>query len=428
MRAWTPRTILVIGFVVFVLYGFPGFMSTDSFNQLVEARTGEYSNAHPPFMAFQWTVLDAIVSGPILMLLLQGGLLLAGLYALVREYVAPRAAAVTTVALFWFPANLAVMAVIWKDSQMAAYLVAGTALMLSTDRRKRVLGLVLVSAGCAFRHNGFAAAMPLVGLLFVWNPAHRWWRRYLIAGGAAIAVWLAAVLVNQALTVKEMNLTPTYADIVGVLAYCPDRTDEDLRHVLRDTPLLVTTNIQATARRLYSPRNSYYLSRGPDRMFDQAVTPQQLAALDRAWRQLITEEWRAYLAHRTRMFEELLGLSEAELWSPVYFLFVELPEHADKIQHDASHSELQWKLYHRMTWLVNETPFFDPWFYAALSLCLLVFFCRERLPFALIVSGLLYELSFFPTAGTPDNRYSHWMTVCTCVALVLIVIRRMKTR
>ena len=86
MRAWTPRSILAIGFVGFVLYGFPGFMSTDSVNQLHEARTGLYSNAHPPLMAAQWTVLDAIVSGPLLMLLLQGGLMLWGLYALLRAH------------------------------------------------------------------------------------------------------------------------------------------------------------------------------------------------------------------------------------------------------------------------------------------------------------------------------------------------------
>ncbi|HMG22717.1 MAG TPA: hypothetical protein VK607_15390, partial [Kofleriaceae bacterium] len=120
-----PAAILTVGSCLFLLYAFPGFMSSDSVLQIAEARTAVFSNAHPPIMAAEWRVLECFVAGPILMLVLQGALFLAGLHAILCHALAPRRAAVAAVALLLFPPILTTMAVIWKDSQMAAYLLAG---------------------------------------------------------------------------------------------------------------------------------------------------------------------------------------------------------------------------------------------------------------------------------------------------------------
>lgn len=421
-----PRTILAVGFVVLVIFAFPGFMSTDSVAQLDQARTRLYNNAHPPLMAFLWGLLDAVVAGPLLMLLAQVALFLGGLYGILRQVLAPRAAAITAVAILWFPPIAGIMAVVWKDCQMAAYLMAGFALLLSPRRRVRLGGLLLITAACAFRHNAFAASVPLVGLAFEWQPGARWWKRYLIAGVAAVATFAAATVVNRALVVEEVHMTPAYTDIVGVLAFSAPRTDEDLRHVLRDTPLLVTEEIHATARRLYDPRNSYHLTRGDDRMFDDATTPVQQAALARAWKEMIVGDPHAYLSHRLEVFKELLGLSERGLWSPVFFGFVEHPDQAKAIGHDAAPSTFQLRIHERFVRLIEETPVFAPWMYGILAIVFLLAFARDRISVTLLVSGLLYELSFFPTAGTPDCRYSHWMITCTVLAGVIIFVRRLE--
>ncbi len=408
-----------------MLYAFPGFMSSDSVDQLYEARTREFNNAHPPLMAALWGVLDMLVTGPLLMLLAQAALFLGGSYGVIRQVLAPRPAAVAAVGLLLVPPVLSTMAVIWKDSQMAAYLLAGTAAMLSPRRGVRIGGLALISAACAFRYNGFAAAVPLVGFGFEWRPGLRWWKRYLISGAAAIAVVVLAFGVNRALTVEEAHMTPAYGDIVGVLAFTGDRTDADLRQVLRDTPLVVTRDIQATARRLYDPRNSYHLTTGPQRMFDGAATPLHQQALARAWKELIRGDLEAYLSHRRAMFAELLGLSDRGLWGPVYLGFTEFPDHPDYIEHDTNPSTFQVDVHDVLVRLAEDTPLFAPYLYAVLALIFLVAFSRDRISFTLLVSGLLYELSFLPTAGTPDCRYSHWMITCTCLAAVVIFVRRL---
>jgi hypothetical protein len=420
----SPRAIAGIGYALFLLYAFPGYMSNDSVVQLVEARRGWFTDGHPPIMAAEWRLLDALVSGPLLMLLLQSALFLVGVIAILRRWLSPRAAALAGACVLLFPPVMTPMAVIWKDAQMAAYLVVGVAALLSERRRNRVLGLVLVTVGCAFRHNGFAASVPLVFVLFELTPGRRWWARYALSLVAAVLSVGVALGVDHVLADEHHAITPAFGDIEGVLEFTHDRTDDDLRQVFAGTTLRVTTGIQAHARTIFSPRNSIQVTRGPDRLFDDPKTPAQWAALDRAWKELVLGDVRAYLHFRLAAFAELLGLSDAGLMAPVWNVFLEAPEEIDWIDHQASWSPLQAHVGHVLYWLADDTPLFRPYVYVAIALLLLALCCRDRLTFALLGSGLTYELSFFPAAGTPDYRYSHWLIVCACLAAIVLFVQR----
>lgn len=420
----SSRTILWIGFAVFLVYAFPGYMSNDSVVQLIEGRTRQFTNPHPPIMAAEWGVLDSIISGPVLMLVLQGAAFLLGCAAVLRRSLPPRAAAIAAIAVLLFPPVTTTMAVIWKDSQMAAYLVAGTALLLGLRRSTRLVGLVLVTAGCAFRLNAFAAAVPLVFALFEWRPGLRWFQRYAISLVASVAMMLTASAVNRALTVETTTLTPAYVDIVGVLTFTRDRSDDELRALLRDTPLRPTTDIQAHARKVFSPRNAWLVDHGDDRVFDRAKTDVQADAVTRAWKTLVADDPGAYLAYRIAVFRELIGLTPSDPWSPVFNLFIETADEENWIDHNATWSPAQRQLASAYYWLVYNTPLFRPYVYIAIALVLLALFCRDRLSFALLGSGLTYELSYFPGAATADFRYSHWMIACTCLCIVLLFAQR----
>ncbi|HEU0036474.1 MAG TPA: hypothetical protein VFQ53_37940 [Kofleriaceae bacterium] len=428
LRELPPRIVLAIGYAAFLVYAHPGYMSNDSVVQLLEARSREYSDAHPPIMAAIWSVLDAIVSGPILMLVLQSVLLLGGVYALLRRALGDRAGAWCAIGLLLFPPVLTPMAVIWKDSQMAAWLVAGVAAMTSERPRTRWIGLAMIAIGTAYRHNAFAASVPIVGLLFAWRPGMRWWKRYAISTVVTIVVVAAAFSTTRLLAVHHQRITPAFGDIVGVLTYTHERSDDDLRHVLRGTPLHVTTDIQAHARAIYSPRNYYQVSRGPNRLFDDPVTEEHWQNLDRAWREIVTSDLGAYFTFRWSSYRELLGLSDEPLFAPVWNLFLEGAHQMAAIRHNAMPSRSQFYVGHVMAWLAFETPLFRPYLYVVLALLLVIWLCRDRLTFALLASGLLYELSYFPAAGAPDFRYSHWMIVATCLAAILLVGARLRAR
>ena len=424
VRGASPLTILVIGFSLFVMYAFPGYMSSDPVNQLHEARTGVFSSAHPPIMAEQWRLLEVFVTGPILMLLLQGALFLGGLYRILRRAMSPRAAAVCACAVLLWPPVLTTMGVIWKDAQMAAYLLAGIAALLDARLAVRLLGLVLLTAACAFRHNAAAAVLPVVGLLFVWRPGQRWWLRYPIAVAAFAVVMFVAFRVNAMLTTQSTFLSPFYTDIVGVLYYEDHRSDEDLREVLRGTPLLHDTDIHARARALYAPKTSYQVTRGDDRLFEDPTTPEHIAALTRAWKLLVFNDPLAYLTHRNAVFAELLGLSDEPLWGPVYTRFAESHDQELWIDHQAMNSRIQLVLSHTFYRLATETSLFRPYLYAVIALLLLALCCRDRLSLTILASGLGYELGYWPITSTPDHRYSQWMITCACIAVVLLFAQR----
>jgi len=422
IRDLAPRHVLLLGFALFVLYAFPGYMSTDSVVQLAEARSGQLSDAHPPIMAKEWSVLDAIVSGPLLMIVLQCLLFLGGTYVILRARLAPRPAAWTAIAILLFPPVLTPLGVVWKDSQMAAYLVAGTAAMIQPQLRLRLVGLGLYVVACALRHNAFAAVVPLVFFLFEWRPGVVWWKRVVVLLGAAVLTVGLTFAVTRVLTVRHVKLTPVFTDIAGVLAFGHDRSDAELEQLLGDT-LVVHHDIQAHAKQLWFLRGSWRIAAGEQPLLVYPKSEAQWDTLDRAWKALVFDEPGAYLASHWSRFDDLIATPRAEVWT----FFVEVPAtHPQMVTHLAGPSRLQFKVAAALDWLDENTPLFEPRLYLLVALLLLAVACRDRLTGGLFASGLAYQASFFPVGVDPDYRYSHWMIVTVVLASVILFIERFR--
>ena len=115
LRRATPRQILVAGWLAFMLYAYPGYMSFDSVFQLGEARADHFSDAHPPAMAELWRLVDHVIAGPLGMLLIQSTCFLAAVFLLFRRRIKPQPAALAAIGLQLLPPVASEMAVIWKD-------------------------------------------------------------------------------------------------------------------------------------------------------------------------------------------------------------------------------------------------------------------------------------------------------------------------
>ena len=61
---------------------------------------------------------------------------------------------------------------------------------------------------------------------------------------------------------------------------------------------------------------------------------------------------------------------------------------------------------------------FRPRLYLFLTVLMLPL-CRSRLGWAVLLSGLLYELGLLFVAPSPDYRYSHWMIAAAVIGIVL---------
>src|SRR6188474_2134079 len=77
--AWVLAGAGLFCFVVALWLSVPGFMAADSGDQLNQARTGQYNDAHPVLMALLWRYTDRVLPGPLGILVLMTALRVGGL-------------------------------------------------------------------------------------------------------------------------------------------------------------------------------------------------------------------------------------------------------------------------------------------------------------------------------------------------------------
>ncbi|HEX4456309.1 MAG TPA: hypothetical protein VH143_35855 [Kofleriaceae bacterium] len=422
-RVITPRAILVVGWALFVIYAFPGYMSYDSVWQLVQARhLAPINEWQPPLMVAIWRVLDHVVAGPFLMLVLQSGTFVIGLDTIMRRLVSNRVAAIVTVVVLLAPQTIIVMGVIWKDAQMAGFLLAAIAALLSPKRGWRVVGYVLLFAATGVRYNAAAATLPIVLALFASRPGRRRWRHYVLSIAAWLAITAGALAADAMLVEQKTYPWQTAAapfDIAGVVRYAHKLDDA---HLLADTegvPWAHTDKIQIRVRMGYRPDgNILTLSDGPNAVFKYPTTDEQRDAIASAWKRMVLAHPRAFLRHRFAVFRALLT-QYAGVWSG----FVNAQWAIDDLGYKTTHSAIQAAWVGEME-KVADTPLFSGWVYFIVGIVLIPLCRRDRVAGVLVASALLYELGLFWVTPALDYRYVHWMVVATIIAAIRLFVLR----
>lgn len=419
----SPRAILIGALAVFAIYAFPGFIGWDTEAHLLQARSGVYTDAHPPIIAALWRAVELVITGPVGMLAIQAATLLAGLYSIFRVKLGPRVAALAAAAVFVFPPVAGVTALVIKDALMAGFLALGAG-WLAHGRTRR--GLVACAIASAMRWNALAATLPIiVGLL---PTRSRGVRRLAIALGAWLAITVAAMGVNALLTDRHMHYwygTQAYQDLGGTLRWMDDLPDVDATAMLAGVPLASTEQIQARARATYNPTDYRQLTTGPERMFELPATAADREAIAAAWRRVVVGHPAAYLHYRWDNFRNLIRIDEPNSFAHVYvwFTVIAAPDETEKLQHDAAPSRIQDAM-RRGSIALSNTWLYWPWIYLLASCALLVVCRRQRVIAAVLASGLAYELAWFVLDPTGDFRYSQWMVTCCVIAVASWIARR----
>jgi len=425
-----PRAILVVGALAVIVYGYPGYMNYDAADQLLQSRSGNITDWHPPMMARYWHVFEKFFHGPLPLLVMQTSLLAWGGYQLFKARMQPRNAALVTVALMWFPPVLAVMGPVWKDAQMTGFLVAGFALLLRESRWSRGLGLVLLFVAAGVRDNA-ATALPPLFLLVVW----RWgYQRKLVACALAFAMFIGiafgAAVMNKLLARRsgfawfEAN---AIHDISGMICFGDKMTDDEVRAALAGIPLRGETELQNRFCSLYMPRWWLQLSLGSSGLFHSGALKPERMARRAAYFRLIKKDPAAFLTHRFAVMRELLGLGSEVPDEPVCQTFSGTDGQIRALRISDKLSSFQVHVGNALK-RCSKTLLFRPWAYALLGLILFGYALRRKdgLVLAVLGSGFLYQLSFLAGAAGAPFRYSIWLVVCVCVATVLVVRDRIR--
>lgn len=436
-----PAVILFTAWLVLFVYAYPGGMTTDSFDHLAEARAGLYTDSHPPITSLVWKMVEYVIAGAFGMLIVQSAAFLLGLYAILRHTLPARGAAWAAALLFVFPPVMLPFSVIWKDCLMAGFLVLGVAGLLAPARGRRVAGLAALVLATGFRYNAAAATLPLIVLLFQWRPGLHWLTRGALGVAAWLAVTLAAFGLNRAITDQPMHFWHTSSaiyDLAGTIAHVDaPLPDAELERALAGTGLVVHDHIQDRARQAFNPRDFLPLiGDSPTRLWDLAayrttdLPADRRAAIERAWSEIVPRYPAAYLRYRLAVMAEVLSLTHPRPAGVVPRRDFKAVVFAYAQNIPVSVSPLQ----HRMTWWMSSlwkvAPIYAPWMYTVLALLfgVLAIVWRSPVALALCASGLAMEGSLLPLAGSPDYRYSHWLVIATCIAIVIVIAERRQRR
>lgn len=210
----SARSILTLGWTVFIVCAYPGVLDEVAFEHLREGRSWELSDRHSAAMSALWGLAEHIISGPFVLLVIQSTLVLIGTYSVLRRALAERHAAVAACVLLLFPPVLATTMTIRSDTMMTGCLLVAAGTLCDERRRSQLWGLVWCGLAVAFRLEAILAVPPIVLLLFAWDQ--RRVHRYAVAFGAWIAVGVFGVVVDAALT---------DVSVPGEFAFAPGEAD-----------------------------------------------------------------------------------------------------------------------------------------------------------------------------------------------------------
>jgi len=425
--AWLLALLAVLGFGLELRVFWPGLMSTDSFEQYVQAALHRYSDHHPPIMAWVWSLTDRVIPGPAGMLILHLSLLWIGLWS-VAEGARKRGFRYTwlilPIGVMPWIANIA--GVIWKDVGMACALLAAGGLLYdveNSDRRLRFLvittGFVLIAYATMVRANGFFAALPLAAYAVATVRPRGAFTRAAGIGVAFVALVLGG---QQLLERKVLDASPRHLSQLVMLF---DLAGIACRGGGIDIPIAFRKPGYDAAALCpaYDPDQVDKLFFFPKSPLQMSLDEDAVQKLRGKWLAAATQYPKLYLAHRMQSFAGLLGLhrvSEDDRYlrqpymQPNPWGFAFTPNTLSSAL-DASVDALA------------DSGLFSGALWIAVAAVLLVVIARRRLQArfeaVLLVSGLMNALPYLFLSLAPNYRFLYWTVLSTSVALVLMLLR-----
>ncbi|MFJ8540499.1 GtrA family protein [Streptomyces sp. NPDC093586] len=429
-------TAAICGFAVSVAFH-PGYLSQDSFEQLMQAQgVRPVTDWHPPVMALLWRTLIDITGALSAMAALQTAVLWGTLWVLavvLWRRTGSRGLSLLMLGFGLAPHVVTFTGVVWKDVHMAYVLLAVCAIALVArelpEERERarwgllVLAMLFLAYAVLVRKNGLPAVVPVFLLLMfaLWPRPGR--RRWLIAVGSLVAIAAVGSVtvssVTNPLSVRQYAQIPL-DDLVHVL------TPQQMRSAATKAGASpeFTDDLVTTARTCQDKNIAWdaYFVCYPHKPGDRdAVGPHieadQADVLLKMWTQQMPRHVVGYAEYRSRTFTRLLFQGNLQYLDGDATV---MPKGAQvNTSLDAVKKSYVTGFYRDASWL------FQGWFWLAVSLVLAL---RRRWagPWSrelrlLGVSGVLYIATYLPTAPQANYRYVYWPAIAGTLGVVLAV-------
>ena len=317
---------LVAGTIAWAVW--PGYMSYDSLLAWDQARYGVQTALWPPLHTYLFQLSLAAGAGAGGLLAVQLFLLVFGAVLAIRMLVPRRALGWTLALLFlaglaYFPPLLGSMLAHWRDVPTAAFALMGLALWLAAAERRSPVLLVaaILSFGVSLglRYNALVLVAPALALM-VWRPylgaPARGWTRALVVAVVALSLGLAWASTQWRLPDGVKLPNPgglggaQLFDLIGVSA-CSGRNHLPPA-VSGGQPVTI-----AQLRRAYDPRH-LQMTLAPRPGVPRLVETDAAGAVPQVWREVLVTEAPCYIAHRSAVFVEQMGMARTGVFYPVH--------------------------------------------------------------------------------------------------------------
>jgi hypothetical protein len=400
-------------------------MSPDSVEQFAQARSGLFTDWHPPIMSLLWRLADKLFPGPFGMLLLDNLLFWPGM-ALICYRCLGWAGAPVTIALGLFPAVFGLLSTVWKDVAFGASMVLAFALLLNAQLARSKSALILSSLPILYalsvRHNAGPGVLPLILYgAWIYFKVFRGVSssRTTFAVGIAVFGLLFALVafVNWQLSAgRQKHITQTILlhDLTAISL--AEGTILLPKWVRPDRSVPTVDEL----RKMYHSEGLVSLFNGnPGINLQQTTDPAELATLRKAWLAAVLEHPGAYGRHRVNAFKAMLGI-EGSCYA--YQTGVSANPFGIQLRPSEANQFVMHLLY-----ICRNSWAFRPWCYlAAIGLMSLIFLrlnSPTRIPaLSLACGALLYEAPYFFIVPTCDFRYS-WFVVLTALVMSVLLAR-----
>lgn len=431
--------VVIIGYVCSLVVNWPGHLEFDSIRQLLEGRSGIYSNWHPPLMSFLLGVTDAIVPGGALFVLMNTTLAFGALVSLVFLSQRPNALsplfAVICVAL---PQLFLFQAVVWKDILFGDLTLLGFVLIaLITSRQRlgyrqialKILASLVFALAILSRQNG-VVILPCAAIAWCLSES----RFSNLCQGATGAAVFAALTILFAFSIHT-GLQTHASKALGPREQIEDLQLYDMAGMLQRNPALSLPILEARASgiaavlRENGPR--LYTPAGQDPLIDfppiRGFIISSLAPVNDQWRALVLSNLGTYLSVRADDFVWLLFGSDPDTCSVVQIGVRGAPQDLKAAQLAPRYDRRDRWLYENYATPLLATPLFSHIFYALLGLsCFFYLLWRQRpadLAIAcLIAAAGLYAASYFFISVSCEYRYLFLLDLAVIAAAFYLAI------
>ncbi len=292
--------------------GYPGGMSSDSWDQYLQSLNGNYISHHPPLMAMVWSLLHFICEGPETLLLLNlaffwGGVLLLFSSDSTNKY------RYLYFLIPFFPSILSQSTVIWKDVAFtfSSFFVVASCIFYRAQHKAPsivgVIGLLLIvfyAEGVKFQ----AKFITPILVLFILSTYLKTSLAVKIVGTAAISI---VIIYGNMLLIKHYS-KDTHSeqlrqlfDIAGVSSAI--NNDNLIPAYIKDDKNVYSFE---KLKKHYTPYSvDVFIFCDDSKIYNSTTDPLKLQQLQLAYLRAVTTYPLAYLNHRLQNFTMLMAVT-----------------------------------------------------------------------------------------------------------------------